>query len=798
MKEKLRFLIKPKFYLGLFITLIVLIASVVGGGYYIFKASMPKYEGEAHLPALNDDVVIDFDQQGIPTITSDNRLDIARATGYLHAQERFFQMDLLRRSTAGELAELVGPKAIDFDKSRRLHQFRAKAQANYRLLTPFEKELIVAYTEGVNKGLADLSGKPWEYFLLGQKPAEWKTEDSILAGFAMFISLQQDDPTLDLSRGYLKALLPSEVSGFLMDNGSPWDSTLDGTNKAISAIPSINAFDYIFEEQQPIAQNDLPAPELTGSNQWALDGSYTDHQGAIVACDMHLDLNVPNIWYRAAFNYRDGEEEVHFDGITLPGLPVMILGSNGHIAWGFTKGCINTTDVVIIEKTDEKHYLTVEGPKPIQFESEIIKVKGQEPVELEIAKTEWGPIVPNQEYFGKPVALKWIAYEEGAMNLRIVELEKAHNAHEAIDISRNVYIPSLNFMVGDSLGNIAWTVIGYIPKREGYDSDLPVSFADGKARWLGCISPEEYPTIINPKSGILWTANNRTTGNDWLKVLGDGGYFHPARAYQIEQRLAAVDFATPETMLDIQLDEESLYLQRWKDLLLESLEGYYHPGHAEDLELLKTKVVNWDGKASADSEAYYIIRSFREIVMGNVTRRILAPCLKAYDDFNFKYLNFDEPVWNIVNAKTAALHDPTYRSWDQEIDSYLDQLLARLENNKRHIDWGDLSWGNHNRLDMHHPLSKAVPLLKHLTDFSAEPLGGDMHIPKLMREGLGASQRMAVVPGKEAKAIFHMPGGQSGNPLSPYYRRGHQDWLEGNPSPLQPRETASRLTLKPA
>ncbi|MBT6928801.1 MAG: penicillin acylase family protein, partial [Waddliaceae bacterium] len=521
---------KLKKYIIITVSALIIISGALAGTIYHFvKGGIAQYSGTVELPGLSAPVTIERDSYGIPTIKASNRADITRAIGFTHGQERFFQMDLLRRKSAGELSELVGKKALPLDKKQRFHQFRKRMQKNFEMMPEAERKDLIAYAEGVNAGVKALSKKPWEYYLLGGTPREWMPEDSMLVGIVMFQELQDSTGEFDLSRGYMEKLLPPDVYEFFVNNGSAWQATLDESITPMKPIPGEESFSYLYkrgltEEEQ------FPEIMPIGSNNWVMDGSHTGGQGAIVACDMHLSHSVPNVWYRAHFEYyNDKGEEIVVDGVTLPGAPPIVLGSNGNVAWGLTASEINATDIVIIEETEPGYYKTPDGVMAYEKDTEIINIKGGKTAECDVINTIWGPVL-DKTFFGKPVALKWVAHELLSVNMKLVLFEDCVTAEEALEKSKNVRTPALNLVVGDSEGNIGWTLIGYVPKRKGYEGNIPVSFADGTASWEGCLDAEEYPIIYNPSSGILWTANNRTLGNEWTGLLGDGGYFSSARA----------------------------------------------------------------------------------------------------------------------------------------------------------------------------------------------------------------------------------------------------------------------------
>ncbi|MBT7462304.1 MAG: penicillin acylase family protein, partial [Waddliaceae bacterium] len=237
---------KLKKYIIITVSALIIISGALAGTIYHFvKGGIAQYSGTVELPGLSAPVTIERDSYGIPTIKASNRADITRAIGFTHGQERFFQMDLLRRKSAGELSELVGKKALLLDKEQRFHQFRKMAGKTFEMMPEDQQKDLVAYAEGVNAGVKALKRKPWEYYLLGSEPKEWTTEDSILVGIIMFQELQDSTGEFDLSRGYMAKLLPAEVYDFFVNNGSAWQATLDDSIIPMKSIPSEESFSYL-------------------------------------------------------------------------------------------------------------------------------------------------------------------------------------------------------------------------------------------------------------------------------------------------------------------------------------------------------------------------------------------------------------------------------------------------------------------------------------------------------------------------------------------------------------------------
>ena len=790
--------------------LVVLLVAVTGIALWVrseVRGSLPRLDGEYQTSGIVRSVTIERDSLGIPTIRAGNRKDLAFATGFIHAQDRFFQMDLLRRNSAGELAEIVGPAALGDDRTVRVHRFRDVAQHVLVAADSRERQLLTAYADGVNLGLAALRKKPFEYLLLGTAPAPWKPEDSVLVMFSMYLDLQGKQYAEEAKRGLMHDVLPEALFEFLTPRGSEWDAPILGERFQVPPTPGPEVFDT--RKSNLVARNLLSPPGFLppdraihlGSNSWALSGKRTADGRAIVANDMHLALAVPNIWYRASFIWPDGDKmkEQRCTGVTLPGVPTMIVGSNGHIAWGFTDSEGDWVDVVIVEidPHDSDSYRTPKGALKFEHHEEIIKVKGAADARLEVVSTIWGPIIDHDhDQANRPRAIRWVAYDTDGVNMKLLRLESAQTLEESLGLANLAGVPAQNFVVADDKGRIAWTIAGRIPRRVGFDGHLPSSWADGSHRWDGYLKPEEYPRIIDPANGQIWTANARVVNGDLLAKLGDGGYDLGARAQQIRDDLRALDKANEADMLRIQLDDRAIFLERWRKLLLDTLTSEAIAADSRRGEL-RAFVENWGGHAAINSVGYRGVREFRLRLITQLSAVLVSPCKKVNKDFSIPSLERTEgAVWRLVSQRPAHLIDPRFKNWDALLLAACDEVVAHAKTVQPKL--AAFTWGNCNTTRIQHPLSLAVPILSRWLDMPGQPLPGDsQNMPRIQAPAMGASQRMAVSPGHESEGYFHMPCGQSGHPLSPHYGDSHSAWAEGKPSPFLPGAAVHTLVLKP-
>ncbi|MET0808217.1 MAG: penicillin acylase family protein [Pseudoxanthomonas sp.] len=786
---------------------LLLVVAIVGTGWWLLQGSLPRLDGELALPGLSAPVSIQRDTLGVVTIDAANETDMARALGYVHAQERYFEMDLMRRSSAGELAELFGPIAVGLDKEHRVHRMRARVSANLQAFAGDRLSQLHAYTDGVNAGLAALRVKPWPYLLLRQQPRRWEVADSALTGYAMYFDLQDSRNTRELALWKIKAVVPPALYTLLTLDGTEWDAPLFGAPRGNARLPDAATLDLArlpmpdSKHMAPLADKGTP-----GSNNWAVAGALTADGRAIVADDMHLGLRAPNIWFRARLRYPDARAaggKVDISGFTLPGLPAVVVGSNSHIAWGFTNSYMDTADWARLPLAG------LEQQPGYSKHIEKILVAGAPTVDLAVRETAWGPILHEER--DNALALRWVAQLPGAVRVDFADLAVASDLEGAFRVADHAGIPAQNFTVADSSGRIGWQVIGARPDRgpgcvpSGVSEPLPAIAPPGPAAATASIPSQaagcapwpsqtaHAPRLVDPSSHRLWTANNRTLDANALAVAGDGGYALGARARQIRDGLFARQSFSERDLLAIQLDDRALFLRRWWKLLQD--EGS-KPGNTA-LAALATASRQWQGRAAADSVSYRIVRAWRLAVHTRIADGLTAPAQVALgDDFVMPDLPQLEGVaWPLLAERPANLLPRRFASWEALLEDAARQVRDDLAPS------GPLDqrrWGERNTAKICHPLANALPaMLKPALCMPADALAGDSAMPRVQGPSFGASERMVVSPGHEADGIIHMPGGQSGNPLSPFWGAGHADWVQGKPTPFLPGKTEYTLTLKP-
>ncbi len=750
-----------KWGLAALLVLLAVAGGAAGGGWLLLRGSLPRLDGRARLEGLSASAALARDSLGTVTVSAESRNDAVRVLGFAHAQDRFFEMDLLRRTAAGELSALVGRAALPLDQSRRVHRFRARMPDHLAALPAEDQALLAAYAEGVNAGLDGLAVRPWPYLLLRVKPRRWLPEDALLAGLAMFFDLQDGQNDRELLLLELERRLPPRLFFALAAPGTALDAPLVGEPwpplDSAAIADELARFDF--------GEGDAIEPKTPGSNNFGVSGQLTADGRAIVANDMHLGLRAPGLWYRARLIYPDPEApggRVDATGVSLPGVPALVVGTNGHVAWGFTNSNGDWLDWV--ELADE-------AAAGIRVARERIEVKGEPDEVLEVEESRWGPVLGRSPE-GRPLALAWTAHRPGAIDLGLIRLLRAMDLDEAVAIAHGSGIPVQNAVFADSTGRLGWTLMGRLPEREGgCDPQRPLVLG---CRWTDRFLPSErVPLVLDPPDGRIQTANSRVVDAAGLAVVGDGGYALGARQRQIRDQLREKQRFTETDLLAIQLDDRALLLRDWWVRLRRTVEG------KDEFRALEEVTRAPPERASVDSVSYRAARELRLRVHGRVRT--------ALGGRRAGRLAQLEPV---VIALLDGDRGPAV------LESATRTLIAEWESKGPSL--AERTWGEANTARICHPLAAALPeWLSPRLCMPKTPLPGDDHVPRVQGPSFGASERMVVSPGREEDGILHVPSGPSGHPLSRFWGAGHGDWETGRPTPLLPGAPQHHLQLEP-
>ena len=792
-------------------TAIVLIAATgLTAAWLTLRASLPQVDGARSEAGMAQPATIARDAQGSVTIRAANRTDAAYATGFAHAQDRFFQMDLVRRSAAGELAALVGEAAVPLDRRVRVHRFRARAERAYAALPPTHRTLLERYAAGVNAGLEALGARPFEYVLLGGPPQPWQPADTLLAIYAMYLDLQGGELMRVRSRDALRELLPGPLLAALLPARSRWDAPLDRPPSSAGSAPPDPALveahpDWIDRPRPPRTNGAIPAELMVdagtassalGSNGWAIDARHGADGRALVANDMHLGLRLPNIWYRLTLEFPSASGPRRISGVSLPGAPIVVAGSNGDVAWGFTNSYGHFIDLVKLESdaADPSRYRGPAGAWERAAETvERIDVKGAPPVMLPVRETPWGPLRQNGE---KAYAIRWIAYLPDAADVRLAGMEDARDIGQAMHVAQTAGIPTQNLVVADRAGNIGWTLAGPLPTSTLDPLGFPVTAAHADAP-LGRLAPSDYPSVTEPAYGRLWTANStQLADEDTQRRIGDGGADVGARGTQIRNALFAGERFNERDLLAIQLDDRAAWVAFLREQALAELDEAAVAGHPQRAAFRRI-LQSWNGRADAGSTGYALLRAYHDALY-DAWFGALDEKLAAIDGGLSMRRASSRVLATMESLVRARAWKPAYAAdWRAFMLERIDTAIASVAAGDRPLD--DIRWGDRNRLAMEHPLARVLPAaVRPWLSAPVRPMPGDIHMPRIQGTSFGASERFVVSPGHEEHGLMEMPGGASGHPLSPFFLAGHSAWTDGEATPFLPGPDVHRLTLVPA
>jgi penicillin amidase len=507
---------------------------------------------------------------------------------------------------------------------------------------------------------------------------------------------------------------------------------------------------------------------------------------------MHLGLQLPNIWYRLALRFPDAQgEQRRVVGVSLPGAPPMVIvGSNGHVAWGFTNSYADTLDLIHVE-SDAAHPGQLRLPSgwetPGEY-PETILVKGRAPVRMLVRETSLGPV---REAGGRLYAVHWIAHAPEALNLQHLKLETANTLDQALDAAASDGIPAQNIVIGDDRGHIGWTVAGALPRRP--PGPAPASFpmaSDGSVpTWSGILPPELHPRVIDPAGGQLVTANSRQLAGDASRLLGDGGFDLGARTHQLSDDVRALgDKVGVPAAFRACLDDRALYMAAWRKRMLDLLDPGALAGHPQRAEVRRLLETNWDGRASVGSVGYRLAQQYRATLYDILFARANAEMARLDPKASMvvataRWPDVIERMLDMRKNEDAWL-PARYDSWrDLQLDG-IDRTIVALT--KDGTPLAQATWGRRNTADIVHPIVMALPFLRRWLGAPPDQLPGDANMPRVFGPKFGQSERLTVSPGREEQGLFDMPGGQSGHPLSPFFLRGHEDWVRGRAVPLLP------------
>ncbi len=791
------------------------------------RAALPALDGDLHLAGLSAPVTVRRDAHGVPHIDAATQDDLFVAQGYVTAQDRLWQMDVLRRNSNGELAEILGSSMVKHDRTQRVLQIRNTARRIYANLPAADRARLDDYARGVNLFIAQHQASlPPEFRLLGYCPQPWSGVDSVSVGLGM-VQLLDTHWDVKFSREAISARLKNpKLETDLYPVGSWRDHPPTGVQVDLSKprpAPPPSTDDDDDEDDRSTAGAapeelrqalGLPACDgcAPGSNNWVIAGKHTASGKPLLANDMHLSLTEPNVWYMADLR----APGYHAAGVTAPGMPYIIAGHNEHVAWGFTALFADVQDLYV-ELLD--HHGNYQGNDaawhPLIVNREVIHVRGGKDVVLDVKSTAHGPLVnPLLEHETRAIALKWTLYDPSLNALPFYAMNVASNWTEFSAALGDWCWPTQNVVYSDDQGHIAYHAVGRVPYRfDGhglFSRPLPHDPLDWRFEWGKVVSLalprhgvvdaqiqiyipfDEMPHTFDPPSGFLATANSRVTSDmashaliQQSGFLGTAGayttspegspilltleWIDPYRVERIYKSLEGRDHLTPADMLAVQTDVYSEVDQELGHRFAYAID--HTPSADERLKKAADLMRSWDGRLTTDSAAASIVTQARYALWPLILEPKLGTDAKEY---HWSESNFAEE--EIIMHASADWLPPAYKNWDELLT---DAVRKGMKEGKVPADVARWSYGSWHVVDIEHPLAVFLPLIGRIAGTGEQPLSGDTTTVKQVGRDFGPSQRFTMDWSNIDGSTENIVLGESGNPYSPYFRDQWKDWYNG-------------------
>lgn len=796
------------------VIILLILAIAIGGSFFVFvywrfiQRPLPKHDGEFSLPGLDASVEVLRDKHGIPHIYAQNRADLFRAQGYVHAQDRLWQMEQNRRIAQGRLAEVFGEAALDADRFCRIIGFWRAAQIELEALDPEERLALDHYAEGVN---AYINSRPnnlaAEFNLLRIVPEPWSALDSLGYGKVMAWSLSGNWEIELVRMRLLGQLGPQKAAELEVNYPKEGATILEAMGEQFERMLSTaGLLQNQYEEMQSWLgeQGALAFGQGQGSNSWVLGPKTTENARPLLANDPHLTISMPGPWYENHLICPDLEAS----GVSLTGAPAVLIGHNEEIAWGLTNSFADVQDLYVerVHPDDEtKFEFDGEWEQAEVIEEEIFIRKQETPHVERVIVTRHGPLISEwlnhstpaadsaDTSVSIPLALKWTGHDVGHTILSGIRLNTATDWDSFNDALSHWSCPPQNFVYADASGFIGYVMAGGVPRRENNPGIIPACGWSGTQEWNGMVPFDELPRIFDPESGKIVTANNKMVGDDFPHFMGID--FYPGwRAARIEDLLNTKIRYNADDMVEIQMDTGSK--------LAVELTPWFVQARTNDLyaETALVELRNWNHRMDSDSVGaliyHFLLLTAVDMAFGSKLKDN-APSYSGTQQNN--------PLFGangFVGKAEAKLSDllnnypesPWYtdtesgqeRSREEFLQALFDATISRM---RREIGeslrlW---QWGRHHQARFVHPMG-SVRLLKSFFNRGPYPIGGDLTTPLQTRHAaklpLGLvnvipSYRQVYEVGNWDKAKTVNCTGQSGHPLSNHYTDQIEMWREG-------------------
>jgi penicillin amidase len=763
-------------------------AGLIGIGYYLlFRRPLPQISGSMALKGLLAPVKVIRDEWGVPHIYADSIQDLLFAQGYVHAQDRLWQMEFNRRLVAGRLSEILGEVSVPLDRWMRIIGMRRTAEKEFELLEESTQQLLKIYSAGVNARI-DQGRLPIEFNLLRYIPEPWNVTDTLSWPKMMSWTL-----SVNWEAEIIRAQIVNRIGA---EKASELDM-LDYTDSPFILSPDFD-FSSIGSEALKLSEQARKftgptAPNGIGSNNWVISGELTNTGMPLLANDMHLGLSIPAIWYE---NHLQAEG-LHLSGITFPGIPGIVAGHNQNVAWGFTNGFPDVQDLYM-------EHLRRTSSNQIQYEflgewqdalviPETIHIKDKEPVSEEVVITRHGPIINKlaPDLAGEqPLALKWTTLEPSNILDSLLKMAKSKDCFEFREALKTWTSPAQNTVFADTKGNIAYKLPGKIPIRAKGDGRFPVPGWTGEYEWTSYIPYDELPEIINPTQGYIVTANNRVAGSNYPYHLSFD-YCTGNRAERIEELIKGKKKISIDNVRQMQFDQISTQARRTAKVL-----GQLKSSDPE-LQMVIDRMLSWDGNLSKGSAEASLYEVFTQSLVQRLLKEKLGdlavyycgkgptPVLAESSIMAERSREWVDHIMGIHNSPWFKLGKGENR------DEILLSVLRETVDDLKHTlgpEFGDWAWGRLHTLTFEHTLGSVKPLDKIFNRGPFE-LGGDFDTIwatgssryDLGHKGIvGPPFRFIADLSNWENCLGLLAPGQSGQAVSPHYTDQLQSWFSGN------------------
>lgn len=723
-------------YINLSIAVLLLV--VLSAAYWIAYRPLPQTSGAITAP-VSAKATVSRDAIGVPHITAAAWEDAIFLQGYVTAQDRLWQMDALRRLASGELSEIVGPSALELDREARRLRMRRAAQEHYTRLPAADRAVLAAYARGVNYFIETHRGRfPLEFTLLGYDPRPWTVADSLLCGMQMYRNL-----TTTWREELQKAAM------------------LEGGDRA--------KVDFLFPSR-------VGGDYQPGSNAWALSSKHTADGHAILSNDPHLDWGIPSTWYQVHLQ-APGLDVI---GVSLPGVPCVIIGHNQRIAWGVTNLGFDVQDLYI-ERFDPRtgRYLFRGQLEQARAETDWIAVKGARPVEFRQWVTRHGPvsIAEGSRY----LALRWSATEPGGFQFPFLDLNRANNWTEFTAAIARFPGPGQNFVYADVDGNIGYHATGLLPIRRNYDGDVPVDGSSGEYEWDGFIPFDQLPAFYNPPQGWIITANQNPFPDDYPYRV-HGSFASPYRSQEIRSLLTSHDQWKPDQMLAVEKDVYSPFLAHLAKLVVASYDRSKHdPSLSDAVAVLR----GWNGQMEKGTAAPVLTSVFYQELRKRVADSASPGKAELYSA-------------QMAPAVLDEILDRGAHGWFQDEDGLLLRTLSQAIEEGRRTQGSNVkrwNYGTFNQLTIRHPVGDKLPFLGSYFNIGPFPMSGSSTTIKQTTLALGPSMRFVASLGDWDRSLNNITIGESGQILSPHYKDQWNSYYVGHSFPMQFQHVDAKQTL---